>query len=69
MADHTTYQIYCREPQPCEAIPRLTRAMANTAAREHADEHGHLCEVVKVQFTVMGTVYPTATAIGQGQPA
>jgi hypothetical protein len=65
MPDHTTYRVFCRNGEhSCEPVPRLDRKRAELAAQEHADVHGHLCEVVKVQFTTMGQVWPSASAIG-----
>lgn len=67
MPDHTTYRVFCRNgEQSCEPIHRLDRKRALAAAEEHGKEHGHLTEVVKVQFTITDTVWPTPDAIGAG---
>lgn len=68
MADHTTYRVLCRNgEQSCEPIPRLDKKRAEQTAKDHAEEYGHMCEVVKVQFTSVGAVWPSAAAIGAGQ--
>lgn len=65
MSDHTSYRIICRNGEAsCETIPRLDRRRARQAAEDHAETTGHLCEVVKVQFTSIELVYPSASAIG-----
>lgn len=67
MPDHTTYRVFCRNGEhSCEPIHRLDKKRAQAAAEEHANKHGHLREVVKVDFTVLGEVWPTAAAIGVG---
>jgi hypothetical protein len=70
MPDHTTYRVYCRHgDESCEPMPRLTRKHAQDTAEEHAAQTGHLCVVVKVQFTELEQVYPPAAAIGREQGA
>ena len=64
MADHTSYRVFCRNgEQSCEPIPRPDKNRAAQAAHEH----GHMCEVVRVQFSVVETVWPSANAIGAAQ--
>lgn len=65
MTSHTTYRVYCRNGEAsCDTMPRLNRKHARRTAEEHAEATGHLCEVVKVHFTPLETVYPPASAIG-----
>ena len=68
MADHTGYRVFCRHgEQSCEPMPRPDKKRADRTAREHAEQHGHMYEVVRVQFTVVETIWPSATAIGAAQ--
>jgi hypothetical protein len=47
-----------------DEMPRPDKKRAERTAHEHAEEHGHMCEVVRVQFTVVETVWPSPSAIG-----
>jgi hypothetical protein len=66
VSDHITWRVYCRGGADCEVLPRLSRKAAVQTATEHAEETGHWCEVVRLQYDVKDRIYPSADAIGRG---
>lgn len=60
----TSYQVLCLSG--CEPMPRLDLPAARRGAAEHAEEHGHACDIVRIIKKPIERVWPSAAAIGAG---